>query len=211
MKICLRLAASLLLAGPVFLTAQTEDGADRMSPAALDPAPAPASAAIYIPLTESERVRQYVRDLDNPFSLFTSAVIAGIGQAEDHPHEWHEGAEGFGLRFGSAYAQHIVRETLKFGAGSLLHEDDRYVPSGETGFGRRVKYAVLSTFISRHNDGSRGFAYARVGSYAGAAAISRLWQPPSTHTVGSGFSTFGISIGVAAAFNVFREFRSHRM
>jgi hypothetical protein len=34
------------------------------------------------------------------------------------------------LRFGSSYAEHIVQETLMYGASSALHEDNRYVRSG---------------------------------------------------------------------------------
>jgi hypothetical protein len=110
------------------------------------------------------------------------------------------------LRFASSYGEHVVRETLMFGASSALNEDNRYLHSGESDVRLRIRYAVGSTFLARRDDGARRLSFSRMGAFAGAALISRLWQPRSTRGLHSATVNFGTSIGIAAAFNVVREF-----
>lgn len=157
-------------------------------------------------LTQSGRVKQYVDELLSPFSFVESAVSAGFGQWRDRPAEWHQGAAGYGRRFASSFAQHATQETLKFGLASLLHEDDRYFPSGQTKFVPRLLYALESTFQSRDDEGQRQVSYSNIGSLAGASLISRTWQPRSTGGAGNGAVNFGIAIVFAAGMNVGREF-----
>jgi hypothetical protein len=166
----------------------------------------PPGQPAFVPMTESQRLREFFKDTVSPPSFVTSAANAGIGQARDRPEEWKQGGEGYGLRFASSFGTHIVRATLQFGASSLLHEDNRYIPSGQTGAKARIGYAVESTFLARRDDGSRRLSYSRIGAFAGAALISRLWQPDSTRTGRSAAINFGITMGVAAGFNVAREF-----
>jgi hypothetical protein len=157
-------------------------------------------------MTEGQRLREFFKDTVSPLSFLNSAASAGIGQARNRPKEWKQGSEAYGMRYGSAFAEHIVRETLEFGASSVLHEDNRYIPSGQTGVGARIGYAVESTFLARRDDGSRRLSYSRIGAFAGAAFISRLWQPHSTSGARSATVNFGTTIGIATGFNVAREF-----
>jgi len=165
-----------------------------------------ATAAEFAPMTRSERFRNYLRGLVDPESFLRAGAVAGIRQAEDSPKEWRGGAEGFGDRLGDAFAEHIIRRTLQYGASTALHEDNRYFVSGESGFFRRVKYAVVSTFLARHDSGTRSISFSRIGGDAGAAFISRIWQPRSVDSGGDGAVSFGFAIGADAGFNVFREF-----
>ena len=164
------------------------------------------TASEFLPMTRSERFRNYVLGLADFQSIVTAAASSGIRQAENSPKEWQGGAEGYGYRVGDAFAQHVIRHTLQYGASALLHEDNRYFVSGETGFAHRVKYAVASTFLARHDNGQREFSFSRVGSAAGTAFISRLWEPRSTTSAGDGAISFGIAMGSDIGFNVFREF-----
>jgi len=180
-----------------------------------DDGPGPASktvsgstptAAEFSPMTRSERLRNYLAGIADGESIFRAAASAGIRQAEDSPKEWRGGAEGFGYRIGDAYAQHVIRRTLQYGASAALHEDNRYFASGQTGFMRRAKYAVASTFLARHDNGDRGISFSRLGAAAGASFISRIWQPRSTNSAGDGAVTFGFDMGTDVGFNLFREF-----
>jgi hypothetical protein len=166
----------------------------------------PAARSISTPLTESDRGKQYLNELFCPFSFIESAVSAGFGQWRDRPPEWRQGAAGYGRRFASSFAQHATQETLKFGLASLLHEDNRYVLSGQTKFVPRLLYALESTFQSRDDDGLRQVSYSNIGSLAGASLISRTWQPRSTGGAGNGAVNFGIAIAFSAGLNVGREF-----
>jgi hypothetical protein len=149
------------------------------------------------------------------FPVWAESVLvfggqASIGQLRNSPHEWGQGAEGFGRRYGSGYAQRIVGQTIENGLAFGLDEDNRYFRSGKTGIGR-LGYAITSAFLARHDDGSRFISISAIGGAAGGAFISRAWQPRSTTSMGDGARSFGISIGVRVGLNVAREFLPHRI
>jgi len=163
-------------------------------------------AQSYAPLTPGARVRDYLKDSFNPIYLVTGSAGAGIGQWRDSPHEWGQGGQGFGRRLASSYAQHLTTDTLLFATSSLLHEDNRYVPSPHAGVKARIAYALKSTFQARHDDGSTHFSISRMSSMAGSSLISRTWQPPSSGKLSSAGINFGASLGSAMGFQVAHEF-----
>jgi len=160
----------------------------------------------FTPMTRQERLGHYVTGLVSVESIVTAAAGAGLSQATNTPKEWGGGAEAYGKRVGNVFAQHVIRNTLEYGVSAALHEDNRYFASGETGFLRRAKYAVMSTFLARHDNGNRFISFSRIGGSAGAAFIGREWQPPSKNSAGDGAVAFGLNMGTQAGFNVFREF-----
>jgi hypothetical protein len=175
-----------------------------------DSVPVVSSSALrtvdFTPMTRSERLRGYLTGTFGPGSLAKAAARAGLDQWRDSPKEWGQGGQGFADRLGNAYAKHIIRGTLQYGASSVLHEDDRYLASGQTGFWSRTKYAISSTFLARRDNGGRTFAFARVGSAAGTAFISRTWQPASTSSASHAASGFGFTLAGDLGSNVIREF-----
>jgi hypothetical protein len=187
--------------------AQTGGPADGEANREASPAPAiSAETPAYVAITQNERLRYYFHHLFSLESAVRSAAGAGINQALNTAHEWGQGAEGYGRRYASSYGGHIVQQTVMYGASSVLHEDNRYFRSGETGFRARLKYAIESAFLARHADGSRHISISGIGSYAAAAMISRAWQPPSTIGPQHAANAFAISIGAEAGFNIAREF-----
>src|SRR5207248_1762003 len=126
------------------------------------------------------------------------------------PQEWGQGAKGFGRRYGSDYAQLIIGQTIENGLAFGLHEDNRYFESGKRGIGR-LGYALESAFLARHDNGSRSISISAIGGAAGAAFISRAWQPHSTTSMGEGATSFGVSMGVRAGMNVAREFLPRKL
>lgn len=157
-------------------------------------------------MTQAERNRRYLRSLVSPVALVSAAASAGISQWEDSPREWKQGGEGYGRRIANSYANYITRQTMLFGASSLLDEDNRYLPCAPSGAGPRMEYAIESTFLARRHDGSRRFSYSRIGATLGTAFLSRAWQPPSARAPQHAASSFGISMAVQVGFNVAREF-----
>jgi hypothetical protein len=162
--------------------------------------------ADFVPLTPKKRAKVYALGLLSPFHLFMVASTAGTAQFQNVPHEWGQGVEGYSRRFGNYMAIDTIGATLQMGGEDLLHEDCRYYGSGEDGFGRRVKYAVASIALCRSADGARHFSFTQIGSWAGAAFISRLWQPPSNTSAGDGAVSFGISAAINTGINVIKEF-----
>jgi len=167
------------------------------------------------PMSQAERLRYYFKSTFTVESVLSSAAGAGISQWENSPSEWGQGAEGYARRLGNSYAVHIMQGTLMYGSSSILHEDNRYIPSGETAFGRRLKYSIASSFLARKDDGARRLSYSRLGSYLAAAFISREWQPHSRNGAQNAVQSFEVAIGSKVGFNVAREFlpkvfRRHR-
>jgi len=160
----------------------------------------------YVPLTQGDRARVYFSHMFDVQSFLRTAAGAGINQWMNTPSEWHQGAEGYGRRFASIYGEHIIQSTVMYGFSAVLHEDNRYFQSGETGAGNRIGYALESTIVARRDDGSRKISVSRLTSYVVAASLSRLWQPRSTSGVVKGVNAFGVAVGVEAGFNVAREF-----
>ena len=197
-----RITVSLILAAALCKTLVAADKSDSLGSASAVSVP----PAEFAPMTSTERFSRYVGSLSDWESVVRSAASAGIRQASGAPKEWGGGAEGYGLRIGNSFAQHTIQQTLRYGISAALHEDNRYFVSGQPGIFHRTMYAVKSTFLARHDNGSQYFSVSRLGGDAGAAFISRAWQPRSTTSAGDGATSFGIAIGSDVGFNVFREF-----
>lgn len=159
-----------------------------------------------VPLTPQERFRLYVSRTYGPGSILGAAAVGGFQQLLDTPTEWGRGGEGYRKRLTSAYATHVVQGTVEYGASALLHEDNRYRPSLETGFWRRTRHAIISACSSTDDAGHQHFSYSRVGGAGAAAFLRRTWQPSSTDGVGDAVAGFGIIISAQVGGNIFREF-----
>jgi hypothetical protein len=164
----------------------------------------------FVPMTGEERLAHYAYSLVDPQALVYSAAQAGVTQLRDTPHEWGQGAEGYGHRLGSGYAQHVIGATVANAIAFGLHEDDRYFKSRKRGFGR-LTYAITSAFLARQDDGSRVISFSAIGGTAAGAFIPRAWQPRSTASMASGAQSFGIAFGIRAGVNVAREFLPRRL
>jgi len=151
--------------------------------------------------------RNYVHHTFSVDALALSGTGALIDQGRNAPHEWGQGWEGFGKRIASGLGTHIVKGTIQFGVASIRHEELGYRPSGEHGFGPRLKYALLSSVITRKTTtGEKTVALGRISGDVGGGFISRLWQPVRLHTVASGVATSGLLLGADAGIHVVREF-----
>jgi hypothetical protein len=156
---------------------------------------------------KSDPDQGYLKHTFSPKSIVRTAAAAGISQATDTPHEWGQGAIGFGRRFANAFGKHIIRKTIQYPVARLLHEEISYRRSDKTGFGPRLEYALLRTVITQKaTTGERTLAVGEISGAVGSGLISRLWQPASTRSIAAGFGSAGITMGVDAGLNVVREF-----
>jgi len=164
------------------------------------------TAEDFAPMTRSERLVYALNRTVGPSEFLISAVRAGLNEGLNLPKEWGQGSDGFGKRWGSAYAQHFIGTALENGAAFALHEDNRYFASGKQAVWQRLLYAGESTLLTRHDDGSRSLSVSALGGTAGAAFLSRTWQPRSTGSVDDAAISLGLSLAVRTAINVAREF-----
>lgn len=151
--------------------------------------------------------RQYLKTTFGKRGLAGVGANAAIGQARNRPREWGRGASGFGKRLASGMATHVVRNSIEYGVAAARHEDLHYRKANETGFGPRLKHALVSTVVTeKTTTGQKTVAAGRISGAFGSGLISRAWQPAAYHTLASGLTTGGISLGAEAAVNVAREF-----
>lgn len=151
---------------------------------------------------------QYAKHELGPKAVVMAGAGAGINQATNTPKEWGQGAAGFGRRFGSAFAKHVVQKGIQYPVARMLHEEISYRPSGKHGFGPRTKYALMGVVVTHKTNGNHGRTVnaGEISGAVGSGLISRLWQPASVRTVGAGFSSAGTSLAVDAGLNMVREF-----
>jgi hypothetical protein len=152
-----------------------------------------------------------IKHLFGPKGFFLAGVSTAIQHVRNVPHEWGSGASGLGKRFASAFGHHLVKATVQTGVAKAFHEDLKYYPSEQQGFGHRLGHALVSTvYVRKTNREGQTISSAKISGNVAGGFISRLWQPASLHTVASGFASTGISFGVDAGLNVAREFWPRR-
>src|ERR1700724_1090735 len=94
-------------------------------------------------LTVGEKFKYHGMKMVEPAAWLRFGVAAAFDQLRNDPTEWMQGAEGYGKRYGSAAGTNALRHMIGFGLDSALHEDPRFIRSEKTGFGPRLKSALL--------------------------------------------------------------------
>jgi len=158
------------------------------------------------PMTTTERLAEAELSVTGPTAFLYTAAWAGVNQAANRPKEWRQSAVGFGWRAGSAYGEYFISQTVEQLVAFGLYEDNRYFASGRRGLPRRMAYAISSTFLARHDNGSRSVSLSGIAGPAAAAFVATAWQPRSTTSPADAAVSFGIAMGIRSGLNLLREF-----
>lgn len=135
-----------------------------------------------------------------------SGLVAGMRHLTDSPEEWGQGASDYGKRFASRYGRLVICESIQFGLGAALREDNRYLRSSRSGFLPRLGYAVSSTVLARKPDGGRTLSFSALAGHSGSAIAAAHWYPSSNSRAAEAAKLTGFSLGMTAGVNVAREF-----
>jgi hypothetical protein len=157
-------------------------------------------------LTFGERFRIYQHSVINPNSLLAPAFGAALGQANNEPPEWGQGASGYGRRIASGSGRLVINRTIRFGVAALDHEDPRFSYSNEAGFWRRFRYASVHYVVARTDSGKQIPAFSRFAGTYGAAFIANQWYPESRANTGHALMRGSTALAAGWGWNVFREF-----
>lgn len=134
--------------------------------------------------------------------------LAGLSQAENSEPGYGQGAEGYGKRYGAAFADGTI-ENFMTGAvlPSILHQDPRYFQLGQGSFTHRAFYAASRNLITRGDDRRREFNYSEVVGGAIAAFISTYsYHPSADKTISNTMSVWGTQYGYDSLTLVIKEF-----
>ena len=157
-------------------------------------------------LTLGERFNIYRRSIFRPYTAVGPALGAGIGQWEDEPPEWGQGANGYAHRFASGMGRHLIAETVRFAVAAADGEGPRHHRSEESGVWARARHAIAETFTSQTASGKRIPAFSRFAGSYGAAFVSNLWYPDSRATAGWAMRRGSTALGSSLGFHLFEEF-----
>jgi Carboxypeptidase regulatory-like domain len=158
------------------------------------------------PLTTKLKFQLAWKSSTDPVSIFGTGFFAGLQQAADQYSEFGQGAQGYGKRFGAAYAD-VVASTFLSGAvfPSLLKQDPRYFYRGTGTTRSRLWRAVSNSIICKGDNGRWQPNYSNMaGSFAGAA-ISSTYYPTKNQgmvVLSNGF----IRMGESSLAGVVQEF-----
>jgi hypothetical protein len=131
------------------------------------------------PLTPKQKFAVVARGSFDYVQFPWYAFLSGISQAQNSEPGFGQGWEGYGKRFGVAFADGTIENfTTAAILPSLLHQDPRYFQSGHGSFGRRTFYAMSRNLITRGDSGKNEFNYSEVVGGAMAAAISTYSYHP---------------------------------
>jgi hypothetical protein len=160
------------------------------------------------PLSAKEKFKVVTRGSFDYIQIPWYAFLAGISQAEDSEPGFGQGAEGYGKRFGSYFADGTI-ENYMTGAilPSLLRQDPRFYQSGKGGFTRRTEYAISRIFITRTDAGRSTFNASEVVGSAMSAAISTYsYHPRADRNLSNTASVWGSQVGYDTVTLVVKEF-----
>ena len=133
------------------------------------------------PLTVKQKFAVVTRGSFDYIQYPWYGFLSAISQAENSEPGYGQGWEGYGKRYGAAFADGTI-ENYMTGAilPSLLHQDPRFYQLGEGGFRHRLFYAMSRNLITLQDSGRKQFNYSEVVGGALSAAISTYSYHPKS-------------------------------
>jgi hypothetical protein len=143
----------------------------------------------------------------DPYEFAVVGILSGIRQAENAYPGFGQGFEGYGKRYGTAFADQ-VDANIMVGAvfPTILKTDPRYFQLGKGRFAHRFAYAFSRIFITRRDSGGRLFNFPEFAGNATAIAISNLYYPPADRGFSASANNWGVQMGIDALGNELKEF-----
>lgn len=132
------------------------------------------------PMSAAQKFRLSFRSIVDPSNFAVAGIIAGIEQSTNAFPGYHQGAQGFGKRYGASLADGTVGDLLG-GAifPALLRQDPRYFYKGTGSVGSRVLYALGTAFVCRGDNGKWQPNYSSILGDVATGAVSNTYYPAS--------------------------------
>ena len=167
------------------------------------------------PLTVKEKFKITAKDCFDPVEFPFTAILAGIGQAQNSEPSYGQGLKGYGKRFALSFADNTLGNFVTEAVfPSMLRQDPRYFRLGEGGFLRRTGYVLSRLVITRSDAGQSQFNFSEIGGNAVAAEISLAYHPAADRSFSSALGVWSTQIvwdGIASELKEFWPDMHHRM
>jgi hypothetical protein len=160
------------------------------------------------PLTRRQKFKLALVVSRDPITFGTTAITAGIEQAQGDLAGYGPGITGYASRFAAAYGDHLSATFL--GSAffpSIFRQDPRYFYNGHGSVLHRALYAISTVVICKGDNGRWQPNYSNVLGNIGSGAISSLYYPNSArHDLQTSVDNIFIGIGEGSFGTLFQEF-----
>lgn len=159
------------------------------------------------PMLAKQKFQLSVRSIIDPVSFLSVAGLAGAEQYKGIFPAYGSGLEGYGKRYGAAFANHASGNLLSRAVfPSIFHQDPRYFYKGKGSIASRALYAVSAAVMARGDNGRWQPNYSHVLGNFSAAAISNLYYPAADRGASLVLLNGLGDLGANAVSNLIREF-----
>jgi len=159
------------------------------------------------PMGSKQKFELAFRAVTDPVAFVENGAVAGIEQATNTFPGFGQGAEGYGKRYGAAYANHFIGTMMSSAVlPSLLHQDPRYFYKGSGSFRSRAFYAISAAVVCRGDNGRLQPNYSHILGGFAVGGISNLYYPSGSRGVSLILLNAFIGTAGHAGNNLLREF-----
>jgi hypothetical protein len=160
------------------------------------------------PLTAGQKFKTVTRASFDPVEYFWYGALAGISQWENSEAPYGQGAEGYGKRYATAFADGTIENYFTAAIlPSLLHQDPRFYQTSQGTFWHRAGYAISRIFVTRTDAGGEQFNFSEIFGSAMSAGISTYaYHPRDERNVANALSVWGSEVGYDTLTIVVKEF-----
>lgn len=160
------------------------------------------------PLDTDQKFQLASHSVIDPVTLGIVAGTAGVQQAANQYTAFGQGAEGYGKRFGAAYADVAISSFLGGAVlPSLFKQDPRFFFKDTGTKKQRILYAIAASVMCKGDNGHWQPNYSGILGSLAAGGISNLYYPAQNRDdMAVTFEGTAIGIGATAGENILQEF-----
>jgi len=160
------------------------------------------------PLNSKQKFTLAWKTVVDPFTFLFTGGVAGVEQAQNHFAGYGQGAQGYGKRFGAAYADTVTGTFIGSAIlPSLLKQDPRYFYKGSGSKRSRILYALANSVICKGDNRRWQPNYSTILGSLAVGGISNLYYSAQDRNgAGLTFENAGLAIGATAISSLFQEF-----
>jgi hypothetical protein len=159
------------------------------------------------PISWKEKFAITAKGAFDPYEFAIVGVLSGIRQAENAYPGFGQGMEGYGKRYGTAFADQVDGNIMVGGVfPTILRTDPRYFQMGKGRPIVRLAYAFTRIFVTRTDSGHRLFNFPEFAGNATAIAISNTYYPAADRGFSASAHNWGVQMGIDAFGDELKEF-----
>jgi hypothetical protein len=165
-----------------------------------------------VALTPRQKFELAWKTTVDPVTFAIVGGIAGVQQAQNTFSGYGQGAQGYGKRYGAAFADLVAGTYIGSAVlPSLLKQDPRYFYKGTGSKHSRILYAIANSVVCRGDNGRWQPNYSNIFGNLAAGGISNLYYPSQNRGAGLTFENAAIGIGATGAANLVEEFLMRKL